>query len=108
MGDRRYLRAMAFELGGSIAEKEAQIRELVAAADDNLRLALTPLMQELAALRLERDQLFPPQPAPQPVAGDTRTRMHLHHTNARLVLVRDVATQTQPEQSDDSDESMSA
>ena len=59
-GDRLYRRAMAFEIGGSIQEKRAQMAAIVAAHAAALQAALDPLQFELDALEVEQATLFPP------------------------------------------------
>ena len=117
-GDRLYRRAMAFEIGGSIQEKRAQMAAIVAANAAALQAALDPLQFELDALEVEQATLFPPaqrlvqwQAVDSALSSGQAVRVYLHHTNARLTVVRDIATQTSDDStssSADGDESMSA
>ena len=85
---------MAFEIGGSIQEKRDQMAAIAAAHVAALKAALEPLQLELDALEVEQDTLFPPAQRMVQWPSSSQTRIYLNHTNARLTVVRSIATQT--------------
>jgi hypothetical protein len=99
--EARYVRALAFELGGEIAEVEAQMASVVAAHRDTLDAALAPLRERLTALQAEKDMMFPPHPAWQPPVSLATTAVYLRQHNAQLLVVRDIASQTSAAIEDD-------